>query len=113
MTNASMMVNPTFSGHRRRFCIICADSMSSPRRLLCCFFLLAGSAGFPGAAQTQSNQQTQKVPTIDGGAGPCSLELTVTTPDTKPVYAATIKVHIAYGFAGLHKLDLDAGTDAD
>ncbi|HZR30134.1 MAG TPA: hypothetical protein VFA71_15255 [Terriglobales bacterium] len=87
--------------------------MSSPRRLLCCFFLLAGAAGFPGAAQTQSNQQTQKVPTIDGGAGPCSLELTVTTPDTKPVYAATIKVHIAYGFAGLHKLDLDAGTDAD
>jgi len=90
--------------------------MSRPRRLLCYLFLLAGAAGFLAAAQTQSNQQTavaQKVPVMDGGAGPCSLELTVTTPDAKPVYAATIKVHITYGFAGLHKLDLEAGTNAD
>jgi len=90
--------------------------MSSPSRLLFCLFLLAGAAGFPAAAQTQSNQQTapaQKVPIMDGGAGPCSLELTVTTSDAKPVYAATVKVHIAYGFAGLHKLDLEAGTNAD
>lgn len=50
---------------------------------------------------------------MDGGAGPCSLELTVTTSDSKPVYAATVKVHIAYGFAGIRKLDLEAGTNAD
>ena len=50
---------------------------------------------------------------MDGAAGPCSLELTVTTSDAKPVYAATVKVHIAYGFAGLHKLDLEAGTNSD
>ena len=50
---------------------------------------------------------------MDGGAGPCSLDLTVLGPDGKPVYAATVKVHIAYGFGGFHKLDLQAGTNAD
>ena len=50
---------------------------------------------------------------MDGGAGPCSLELTVTGADGKPVYAATVKVHIAYGFAGARKLDLEAGTNSD
>jgi hypothetical protein len=50
---------------------------------------------------------------MDGGAGPCSLDLTVTDTDAKPVYAATIKVHIAYGFAGIGRLDLEAGTNSD
>lgn len=49
---------------------------------------------------------------MDGGAGPCSLELTVTA-DTKPVPAANVKVHIVYGFAGVRKLDLDAYTNND
>ncbi len=50
---------------------------------------------------------------MDGGAGPCSVELTVLGADSKPVYDATVKVHIAYGFAGAHRLDLQAGTNAD
>jgi hypothetical protein len=58
-------------------------------------------------------QATAKPPVMDGGAGPCSVELTVKGPDRKPVYDATVKVHIAYGFAGAHRLDLQAGTDAD
>ncbi|MCU1297836.1 MAG: hypothetical protein JWO91_2114, partial [Acidobacteriaceae bacterium] len=54
-------------------------------RVLCSFLLLF--VGFLCSAQVQSNQQTasqdsaaaaQKVPVIDGGAGPCSLELVVT-----------------------------------
>jgi hypothetical protein len=53
------------------------------------------------------------VPIIEGGAGPCSLELTVVGADGKPVYAATVKVHIAYGFGGMRKLDLEAGTNSD
>jgi len=62
----------------------------------------------------QSSSTTpQKIPVMDGGAGPCSLELTVTDADAKPVYAATIKVHIAYGFAGIRRLDLEAGTNSD
>ena len=47
---------------------------------------------------------------MDGGAGPCSLELTVIS-DTKPVSAANVKVHITYGFAGVRKLDLEAYTN--
>jgi hypothetical protein len=50
---------------------------------------------------------------MDGGAGPCSLELTIHDVDAKPVYAATVKVHVAYGFGGVRKLDLEAGTNAD
>jgi hypothetical protein len=50
---------------------------------------------------------------MDGGAGPCSLSLTVTNVDGRPVYDATVKVHIAYGFAGVRRLDLRAGTNAD
>jgi hypothetical protein len=56
---------------------------------------------------------TDQVPVMDGGAGPCSLELTVTGPDGKPAYAATVKVHIAYGFGGVRRLDLQAGTNSD
>ena len=50
---------------------------------------------------------------MDGGAGPCSLELTVRGADGKPVYAATVKVHIKYDFGGMRRLDLEAGTNAD
>ncbi len=50
---------------------------------------------------------------MNGAAGPCSLEVTVLDLNAKPVYAASVKVHIAYGFGGFHKLDLEAGTNAD
>jgi hypothetical protein len=60
-----------------------------------------------------AGEETQKVPLIDGAAGPCVLQLTVKGPDGKAVYDATVKVHIAYGFAGVRKLDLQAGTNSD
>jgi hypothetical protein len=96
--------------------------MNGMLRVLTC--VLVG-AGFLSATQAQSNiapastqagpvsQAAEKVPAIDGGAGPCSLELTVTGADGKPVYAATVKVHIAYGFGGARRLDLEAGTNSD
>jgi len=55
----------------------------------------------------------ENVPVIQGGAGPCSLKLTVRGMDGKPVYAATVKVHIKYGFGGMRRLDLEAGTNSD
>jgi hypothetical protein len=57
-------------------------------------------------------QSSDKPAVVDGGLGPCSLEVTVIGPDSKPVYAASVKVHIAYGFGGFHKLDLEVGTDS-
>jgi hypothetical protein len=73
------------------------------------------------SAQTQSSPNpsgekppvASQLPVIDGAAGPCSLELTILGADAKPLYNATVKVHIAYGFGGFHHLDLQAGTNSD
>jgi len=67
----------------------------------------------PPATPSPAPAAAQAVPVIDGGAGPCSVEFTVTTADGKPAEAATVKVHIAYGFGGFHKLDLQAGANSD
>jgi len=77
--------------------------------------LIIGLGCLPGASQNPSSQEelAKKVPVIDGGAGPCSLELHVTTVEGKPSYAVTIKVHISYGFAGTRRLDLQAATNID
>jgi hypothetical protein len=82
-----------------------------------CFALIALLV----SAQTNSNQNPSgekpsagsQVPVIDGAVGPCSLELTILGDDAKPVYSATVKVHITYGFGGFHHLDLQAGTNSD
>jgi hypothetical protein len=65
-------------------------------------------------SQSTSTQPDPKsVPVIDGGIGPCSADFTITDPAGAPIYAAKIKVHIAYGFMSTRKLDLDIGTNAD
>lgn len=64
-------------------------------------------------AISQSPEKSDKPAVVDGGLGRCSLEVTVLGPDSKPVYAASVKVHIAYGFGGFHKLDLEVGTDSN
>ncbi len=87
-------------------------------RLACALILLLSlftwgqtSANQP-AATAGPEDVAHKVPVIDGAAGACSLELTVTAGG-KPVYAASVKVHIAYGFGGFRKLDLEASTNVD
>jgi len=65
------------------------------------------------AAYGQESSSTQKVPVIDAGLGSCALDLTIMTQDGKPAAAADVKVHIAYGFGGFHKLDLEAGANSD
>ena len=70
-------------------------------------FLFAGQAQQPAQPK-----QPDEIPVTDGGSGPCSVELTVTGADAKPVYAARIDVHMAYGFAGAHKLDMGVYTNA-
>ena len=79
-------------------------------RKYCLFLLIAG--GLLAVAKAQAPSASQPIPVIDGGLGRCSLELTITA-DGKPAAAATVKVHIAYGFGGFHKLDLEAGTNVD
>lgn len=65
-----------------------------------------------GRARGQT-PSAQAVPAIDAGLGPCALELTITTKDGKPAGAAGVRVHIAYGFGGFHKLDLEAGANSE
>ena len=62
-------------------------------------------------AQPLQTQPTEDVPVTDGAAGPCSAEFTVTDSDAKPVFSALINVHLAYGFAGTHKLDMGVYTN--
>jgi hypothetical protein len=64
----------------------------------------------PAHAQTPDPHQ---VPVMDGEAGPCSIAFTVTDIKGAPVYDARIRVHIAYGFAGVRRLDLEAATNVD
>src|SRR5271169_1253845 len=62
-------------------------------------------------AQTQPDPH--QVPVMDGDAGPCSIAFTVTDDQGAPVYDARIRVHMAYGFAGVRRLDLEAATNMD
>jgi hypothetical protein len=71
--------------------------------------LAAAQAQTPVSAQPDPND----VPVTDAGSGPCSIELTVTSTDGKPVYAAKIDYHAAYGFLGAHKLDMTVYTNAN
>jgi hypothetical protein len=64
------------------------------------------------AAQT-AQADPKSIPVVDGGIGPCSADVTITDAVNAPVYAAKIKVHIAYRFGSFHKLDLEVGTNAD
>lgn len=94
--------------------------MKNMRSIPTLLVLAAGMTGVLCSGQSAGQQPSpvpntpaapaEKVPDMDGGAGPCSLELTVTA-DTKPVAAANVKVHIAYGFGGVRKLDLEAYTN--
>jgi hypothetical protein len=81
--------------------------------LTCVAHLLCSqAASAQSTASTARPASTQAVQSIDGGAGPCAVTLTVTA-DSKPVVAADVKVHIEYGFAGIRRLDLEAYTGND
>ncbi len=86
-------------------------SLNTNKPLLTFFLLAASSPAF--AQATTSAADPKAVPVIDGGLGPCSAEFTVTDSGGAPVYDAKIRVHIAYRFMSLHKLDLEVGTNAD
>jgi hypothetical protein len=61
----------------------------------------------------QQTPDPRQVPVMDGEAGPCSVAFTVTDSKGAPVYDARIRVHIAYGFAGVRRVDLEAATNVD
>jgi hypothetical protein len=79
-----------------------------------CFLALLALFSLPVLqAQGPQTPDPKAVPVISGDIGPCSADFTVTDSAGAPVYAATIQVHIAYGFLSAYKLDLEVGTNAD
>jgi hypothetical protein len=80
------------------------------KRILALILLAVSISAFP---QAPAAPDPKAVPVIDGAVGPCSADFLVTDPDGKPVYAASIKIHIAYGFMYVRKLDLEVGTNSD
>jgi len=54
-----------------------------------------------------------KVPVVDGHIGQCSADFTVKDSEGKPIYDAKITVVIRHGFLGLHKTELQVGTNSD
>ena len=64
-------------------------------------------------AQANPTPNPHSVPFIDGGIGACTADFTINDNAGKPLYDAQIKVHIAYGMFGAHKLDLQVGTNID
>lgn len=85
-----------------------SEHMNGTIRVLCSIVLAT-----PLLSQAQAPAPNEKVPLIEGGAGSCSVELTVRGAEGKPVYAATVKVHVMFGFGGMRRLDLEAGTNSD
>jgi hypothetical protein len=76
------------------------------------FLSIFASAQTTSAPAADSKADPKSVPVVDGGIGPCTADFTITDSAGAPVYAATVKVHIAFGFMGARKLDLEVGTNA-
>jgi hypothetical protein len=83
--------------------------MKTSARQMSAFVVLTIFCGCFLQAQTAD---PNSIPVIDGGIGSCSADFTITDNAGAPIYDAKIKVHIAYGFMYLHKLDLEIGTNA-
>jgi hypothetical protein len=78
---------------------------------------VAGLFALPGLGVSRvagdAKDQSNTVPVVDGGIGPCTADFTITDADAKPLYDAKINVHIAYGFMNVKKMDLQVGTNID
>jgi len=78
--------------------------MTMPKYALLLLLLTLASAQTP---------DPHSIPSVDGAIGPCSADFTITDANNAPIYNAKIKVHIAYGFLSVRKLDLEVGTNVD
>lgn len=63
-------------------------------------------------AQSAPAPDPKTISVVDGESGPCSADFNVTDNAGVPIYAASVKVHITWGFLNARKLDLEVGTNA-
>lgn len=108
-TRASTALTAPFDGRGN------LKSMKSKKFVRCATVvgILALGCATANSQTSSTTPDPKSVPVIDGGIGPCAADFTITDPAGGPVYAAKIKVHIAYGFMNARKLDLEVGTNAD
>jgi hypothetical protein len=66
----------------------------------------------PARARATS-AEAQPVPAVDGGLGPCSVEFTTSDGNGNPIAGTTLRLHLAYGFAGVRRLDLEVTTNTE
>jgi hypothetical protein len=83
---------------QRRFIVRVATS------LVVCLAVAMGQS-------TSPQSQPQPVPAVDGDLGPCSVEFTTTDGTGNRIGGATLRLHLAYGFAGVRRLDLEVTTN--
>lgn len=83
------------------------------KRALILSFVVLAAAVLALSQNTAPQPNPKAVPVLDASIGPCSADFTVVDPAGAPVYAAKVKVHIAYGFMNVRKLDLELGTNID
>ncbi|MGA9392720.1 MAG: hypothetical protein WBV69_19990 [Candidatus Sulfotelmatobacter sp.] len=95
-----------------------SSKVSSPRALAFAvmIFLLASSlisVASPLQSKADAKAEAKTVSEVDAGLGPCTADFVIIDEAGAPVYAANVRVHIAYGFMSLHKFDLQVGTNAE
>ena len=71
------------------------------------FVSAASLAQNPPASPTKGAD----APVLKADAGPCTADFVVRDASGKGVYDAKIALQVQYGFMGLRKLDLNAGTN--
>jgi len=74
-------------------------------------FLVLLATGFGQSAAKSA--QPQPVPAVDGELGACSVEFTTIDGNGNPIAGATVRLHLAYGFAGVRRLDLEVTTNTE
>jgi|ERR1700677_646698 hypothetical protein len=88
--------------------------MSMPLRNVCPL-VIAFAVFLPGGsvARVAQGADPKTIAVVDAGLGSCTADFIITDDAGAPVYAANIRVHIAYGVMSLHKFDLQVGTNAE
>ena len=102
----------TIFGRVNRFRSVFARDRKNPGTLgrfivLAAAVLLLLLSGISVAADTQ------EVPVVNAGLGPCSVDFTAEDGSHKPLYDAKINVTIRYGFLSKRRTDLEVGTNGD
>jgi hypothetical protein len=78
-----------------------------------CLLLVIIASSLASGTTPSDPQASPAVAIVDGEAGPCSVEMTVTDVKGNPVAGAKIHVEVNHGFLGLHQTYLEVQTNVE